>query len=341
MTRPVPDAHEADADALARALRSSSTTLLVAHVSPDADTLGSALALGLALHGLGLPAVVSLGEDPLVLPRSLAWLPGVADLLVPPGEAPARPDVAVALDSSSRDRLGVLAATFDRARLRAVVDHHPSYTGFGDLHVVDPHAPATALLALDLVDRLGAPLTAPIATCLYTGLITDTGSFRFAGTGPSTHLVAARLLAAGVRPDHVARRVYGDVPLDEVRLTAAAISRAVLEPAAAAGLGLVHTAVGRDERQVLGLGADALEPVAESLRAIAEAEVAAVLKQGDDGDWRVSLRSSGAVDVGSVAVQLGGGGHLAAGGFTAPGPPEDVLHQLRLRLDAAGPTAGP
>ena len=192
---------------IADLLRACERPVLCCHISPDGDALGSALAVALALTRLGRDPVVTFGDDPMVVPRSLSFLPG-QHLLVKPHDIVEAPELVVAFDTGSIDRLGLLAEPFSRARHTAVLDHHPSYTGFAELSLVDPDVPATAVLAMELVDKLRVPLDAEIATCLYTGLATDTGSFRYAGTTAATHELAARLLATGIAHDRIARHLW-------------------------------------------------------------------------------------------------------------------------------------
>jgi len=324
---------EADWDAAVAALTSGDKVLLLAHVSPDADALGSALAVGLALEARGVDVVVSYGDDPFVLPRVLRSLPG-QHLLVAPDSITAHPVVA-SFDVSSIERLGVLRQAAESAATFIAVDHHASYTGFAPLPLVDVAAPATAVLALELVDRLGIELTIDIATAVYSGLVTDTGSFKYAGTTPGTHDVAARLMRTGMRHDVVARHIYDDEPFAALRLLGAALDRSVLEESAVGGLGLVWTVVSRDERDALELPLDAVERVIDVLRIATESEVACVLKQDDTGAWRVSMRSKGRIDVSQVAMDLGGGGHRYAAGFTGHGEPGEVLRSVRAALDSA------
>lgn len=325
----------ADWDAVVDALTSGGPVLLLAHVSPDADALGSALAVGLALRRLGREVEVSFGDDPFVVPRPLATLPGL-DLLRPAQQV-GPPEVAVSFDVSAKQRLGVLAAVYDSAAVRVAVDHHRSYTGFGQVSVVDVAAPATAVLALELVDRLGVELTAELAEPLYAGLLTDTGAFKFAGTTPRTHEIAARLLATGIAHDVIARRIYDDESFAALQVLGRALGRAQLDPGAVDGLGLVHTTISLAERGAVPLAA--VERVIDVLRCTTEAEVAAVVKQDDTGAWRVSMRSKGAIDVSAVALELGGGGHRYAAGFTGDGDCEAVLGALRHALAQAGAAA--
>ena len=322
-----------DWDAAIAALTTGEPVLLLAHVSPDADALGSALAVGLALEKLGVDVAVSYGDVPFVVPRVLRTLPG-QHLLVAPDVVGPRPVVA-SFDVSSIERLGVLRAVAETAGTFVAVDHHSSYTGFGGLHLVDVAAPATAVLALEMVDRLGVDLDEVIAVPIYAGLVTDTGSFKYPATTSATHEVAARLLATGMRHDVVARHIYDDEPFGALRLLGTALDRSVLEESAVGGLGLVWTVVADDDRAVYGLPLDAVERVIDVLRIATEAEVACVIKQDDTGAWRVSMRSKGRVDVSAVAMGLDGGGHRFAAGFTGTGEPPEILDQVRTALAAA------
>lgn len=303
------------------AIGSAESLLLLGHVSPDGDALGSAMGAGLAIAAMpanGRPKCVqvSFGDDPFVVPANLAWMPG-QHLLVPPGEVAPDPDLVITFDASSIDRLGLLRPIAEAAPLLVAVDHHASYDDFATVGLVDVTAPATAVVAHELVRRLGVALDADIAACLYTGLITDTGSFRYAGTTAETHALAAELLGTGIAFDKIAREVFDAAPFGYLAMLGAALSRCQLEPAAAAGRGLVWTVVYADDRHEQQLAFDLVEPVIDVVRKASEAEVAMVLKEDDRGDLRVSMRSKGIVDVSAVAMALGGGGHRYAAGFTA------------------------
>ena len=330
-----PDPVEADWDQVVRQLQAADTVALACHVSPDGDALGSMLALGLALRSLGKRVVASWGGEPFEVPASYAFLPGL-DLLVPAARFPAAPELLVALDTGSADRLGSLADRVRTARCCIVVDHHASNTRFGHVNLVDREAAATAVLVAELIDRLDLPLTEELAAALYTGLITDTGVFRYAATTPSVHRLAARLLATGIRHDVIARVIYDTAPFDYVRLLGAACGRAALEVDAVGGLGLTWTTVPADDLVAAKLGLADVEGVIDVLRTAQEAEVAVVLK-GDpvDGGWKVSLRSKGAIDVGAVCTALGGGGHRFAAGFSTDDEPPQVLDRLREDLRGA------
>jgi len=310
--------------------------LLLGHVAPDGDALGSALAVGLALKKRfprkGIE--VSFGDEPFVVPANLQSLPGT-DLLVAPADVHPEPDLVMTFDASSIDRLGTLRELAENAPAIIVVDHHASYDGFGDVALVDVKAPATAVVADELIGRLSVVLDADIATCLYTGLVTDTGSFRYAGTTAKTHSFAGRLLDTGIPFDEISRELFDSAPFNYLSLLGGALSRAELVQEAAHGEGMVWTLVPAGDRQALGLAFDLVEPIIDIVRKASEAEVAVVLKEDDEGALRVSMRSKGEVDVSLVASRLGGGGHRYAAGFTADSTdPAQVIASVREQLDS-------
>lgn len=306
------------------AIADSANVLLLAHVTPDADALGSALGLGLALQGLGKQVQVTVGEPGFTTPASLDFLPGTELIRAPEDLSPA--DLVISCDVSSDARLGSAKSILEAAPASIAIDHHPSFTGFGTIHLVDPKAAATAEIVLELIDRLQVPMTLDIASAIYSGLTTDTGSFKYQSTTSHTLRTAARLLDTGVDSAKLSRLLFDDEPLAALVMMGEAVSRATLIPAAAAGQGLVYTSVSIEQRP--GLDELAVERVIEALRKTSEAEVAAVLKQADDGHWKVSMRSKTSVDVGAVANELGGGGHKHASGYSSTGDLSQTISEL-------------
>ncbi|MGY1847223.1 DHH family phosphoesterase [Blastococcus sp. SYSU DS1021] len=331
------DATRSATAVLAEAARSRATVVLSGHVQPDADALGSCLALAEALRRRGA-RVLATFPGPFTLPASLGWIPG-AEGLVPSADVPSSPDVFVALDVASPGRLGELAPLLDRAGTSVVVDHHASNPGFGRVRLVDPAAPATVTLVADLLDGLGIALDDRLATCLYAGLAADTGSFRFGSTRPETHELAARLLATGIDHAAISRRLFDTAPFSWLGLLSVVAGRAVLEPGV--GAGLVWTWSSTAEAGEHGLPGEQLEALVDVVRATEEADVACVLKGQDDGSWSVSLRSRGRTDVARVAMALGGGGHRAAAGYTSSLDREKTIEALRRELDAVSASGLP
>jgi bifunctional oligoribonuclease and PAP phosphatase NrnA len=321
------------ASVLAEAADSRATVVLSGHVQPDADALGSTLALAEGLRRRGA-RVLTTFPDPFTLPASLAWLPG-AEGLVPSSSVPSSPDVFVSLDAASPGRLGELAALLDDAGISVVVDHHASNPGFGDVRMVDGGAPATVTLVAGILDDLGITVDQHLATCLYAGLAADTGSFRFGNTRSDTHELAARLLSTGIDHSDISRRLFDTAPFGWLGLLSAVTGRAVLEPEVGDG-GLVWTWSSTAEAAEFGLPGEQLEALVDVLRSTEEADVACVLKGQDDGSWSVSLRSRGGTDLARVAMALGGGGHTLAAGYSSFLDREKTIEALRIELSASG-----
>ncbi|MGF7238641.1 MAG: DHH family phosphoesterase, partial [Frankia sp.] len=194
-------------------------------------------------------------------------------------------------------------------------------------------AASTSVVVVEILDRLGYRLTADVATALYAGLVTDTGSFRQAATNPAAHEVAARLVAAGADPTTVGWSVWGSHGFRYVGLLGDVLSRARLEPGAAGGLGLAWTTISRADFAAHALEIEHVEGVIDVLWGVREAEVAAVCKETPGGTQMVSLRSRGRIDVGVLASRFGGGGHREKAGFDAPGPPTAIIESIVAELD--------
>ena len=310
------------------ALSEAQRVLLVGHVNPDADALGSALATGMALHTLGREVQVTFPDEPFEVPAGLRFLPG-QDIVVAPDSVVAA-DVVISMDASSGDRIGRLLPIGEAAQTFIAVDHHASFIPFAGINVVDAAVPATGMLALELIDELGAELTADIAVCLYAAISSDTGSFRYAATTPDTLRVAARLMETGIDFAGIARTMFDTKSIGFLALQAEAINS--LELMQVGGLRVAVARIGIAERERHGVAFTAVESLIDVVRTVDEADIAVVLKQDDNGVWRVSTRSKGAADVGSVCTSLGGGGHRMAAGFTGSHDADATLASLLVAL---------
>lgn len=320
---------EADWRAAVAAIERAGTLVISCHVNPDGDALGSALALGRALARAGRRAEVSFSEPFVVAPHYRFLVhPGE---LTPPAQVRRGADVFVCFDAGSPDRLGTLLDAFRSAATSVVIDHHASNTRFGDVNLIDPAAPASAVLCRELLRRLGLPLDEAVATPLYTGLVTDTGRFQYQATTPETHELAAELLRAGVRQYEVARHIFETNDIRYLRLLADALARMQQVPE----VSLVWTAVSLADLARHGVGMDQTESLIDVVRTDAASDVAAVLKEQEDGTFKVSLRSKGGTDVGQVATRLGGGGHAFAAGYTSKQGMEATVATLVEALASA------
>jgi phosphoesterase RecJ-like protein len=314
-------------DRAAAVLKVASAVAIACHVNPDPDALGSSLGLAAFLAARGVAVTCSWGNDPFEPPPWMAALDG-AGFVVPPAAFPPTPEVMVALDTASADRLGTLAETADRAREVIVIDHHRTNPGFGTIVVLDPEASSTAELVFRLVKRMGGDLPDAAAASLYAGIVTDTGRFQYQATTPETLRVAAELRTHPFDHSKLARVLFEEAPLAYLRVAALALERIQLVPEAS----LVWTYVTQTDLSRAGATLGDTDDLIDLVRVAREADVACVIKQQADGAFKVSLRSKEATDVGAVAQQFGGGGHRLAAGYTAPDGVDESVRQLIAAL---------
>jgi len=313
---------EVGADRVAQLLAPPGRKVLVTtHRKPDGDAAGSMIGLTRILEGLGHDVVMWHVEGP-GLPDDLAWLLGPDEAVVGGPVADHEERLVVSVDAATSHRM----TDDDPSALGGPIiniDHHHDNPMWGHYNFVDGGASSSAEMVVRVADALGAEITREVALPLYVGLVTDTGRFSYGSTGAQAHAVAARLIDAGVDPAAVFRRVYEGVPFGDVRLVGRALAgaRSELE-------GRLIIAVITDD-DVTEAGGQNSDGVVEALRAVAGAEVAAVIRQVH-GAWRVSVRASGdTVDVSAIAALEGGGGHRAAAGFTSQRDPDAIIALIR------------
>jgi bifunctional oligoribonuclease and PAP phosphatase NrnA len=303
-------------------LIAAGTVGIVCHVFPDADTIGAGLALALVLSHTGKDVQVAFAA-PAVLPESLQTLPG-GHLLVAPESMHPEPDLVVTVDIPSVNRLGALRGLADLGGEVLVIDHHASNQLFGTANYVDPSADSTTMLVAELLDAWDKPIDASVAHCLYAGLTTDTGSFRWASA--RAHRLAARLLELGVDNASISRTLLDTHPFSWLPMLARVLSSARLVPKAAGGRGLVYAVVAHQEWA--SARPEEVESIVDIVRTTSQAEVAAVFKEIEPAHWSISMRAKTAVDLAAVASSFGGGGHRLAAGYSASGTADDVVRAL-------------
>ena len=299
---------------------------LVCHVSPDGDALGSTLALHHVLLAAGVDSVASF-PPPFVVAPHYRDLPGL-ELLTPPEQVAHEPEVMVTFDCGALARLGDLATTAKAANELIVVDHHASNERYGTINVIDPAAAASGVLVRRLVAALGLPLTRDAAICLYAALICDTGRFQYESTTCEVFGLAQELAQFDLPIAALSRTLFEEHRFAYLQLVADVLGRAELVPEKH----FVWTKVTQDDLERRNVTFEEVEGMIDLVRRTREAEVACVLKEADDGAWRVSLRSLGAVDVCKIAQHEGGGGHRFAAGFTSDDPAEEVVKRLLAEL---------
>ena len=303
LTQPLADA--------AAAIHQSRTIVIACHVNPDGDALGSLLGLALALLPLG-KTLTCLSED------------GVPDILkfLPSADRVQRTtnitdfDLALVVDSGDLPRVGrTVQPIISRARQVVDIDHHVTTGAFGDIRVLDARAASTAEIVYALLQTLQAPITPEIATCLFTGIITDTGSFRFQNVTPNTLRVAAALLEAGAPPAFISEHVFENRTFAATRLLGHALSSLRQTPD-----GIVWASITASDFAEIGATDQDTEGIVSYVRGVRDAEVGILFREMAGGGIRVSLRSRETVNVAAVAEKFGGGGHRMASGCTVPLP---------------------
>ncbi|MGD8464075.1 MAG: bifunctional oligoribonuclease/PAP phosphatase NrnA [Anaerolineae bacterium] len=294
--------------------------LMITHVAPDGDAIGSLLGLGWYLQALGKLVTLAC-EDPV--PDSYRSLPG-SDRVVQ--RVDGAYDLVISLDCSDRRRMG---SVYDDAWTSIPViniDHHVTNTLFGTVNWVDVSRAATAHIILDLADAYQWQTTEAIATCLLTGIVTDTRSFRTSNVDRDTVQAALHLMDAGASLSEVARRSLEQRPLSTVRLWGQAFERLHLED------GILWTEITSDMRRAVGLPENGSKGLANFLSGIREAQVVVVFAERDDDTVDVGMRSVPGIDVAQVALSLGGGGHPQASGCTLAEPLPDVKDRVLTEL---------
>ncbi|WP_156690617.1 DHH family phosphoesterase [Mycobacterium sp. Marseille-P9652] len=307
-------------------LSGAETVAVLAHVHPDADTIGAGLALALVLDRCGKHVEVSFAA-PAKLPESLASLPG-CHLLVEPGAMRRDADLVVTVDVPSVKRLGALSDMAAPGRQVLVVDHHATNDMFGSANFIDVSADSTTMMVAEILDTWGKRIDPDVAHCIYAGLTTDTGSFRWASARALR--LAARLVELGVDNAAISRTLMDSHPFGWLPLLSRVLSTAQLLPEAAGGLGLVCAVVGN--RDWVTSRPEEVESIVDIVRTTQQAEVAAVFKEVSPGEWSVSMRAKADVDLAAVASRFGGGGHRLAAGYSTTGSISDAVASLRAAL---------
>ncbi len=298
-------------------LNKSRTILVASHANPDGDAVGALLALGLALKAMN-KGVCIYNESPI--PAVYRFLPSVSAIgqTVP---VPAVFDSVVILDCGAIERIGTVVAHIRKSPMIINVDHHVTNTRFGHLHLIDPEACSSAEIVYRLVKELPVKIDCPMATAIYTGILTDTGSFRFSNTNKAAFAICAEMIASGANPYDVAQYVYGHYSLGRIKLLNLALDSLHITPNGKISI----MSLTQEMLKITGTQAEDIDGIINYARRIEDVEVAALIHEigGDENQkksgrayYHVSLRSDGSVDVARIASQFGGGGHANAAGFS-------------------------
>ena len=307
-------------DQVLQEIRGRRRLIVTSHARPDGDGIGSALACAQILRRMGKQADVVMHDG---VPRIYQSLP-FADRVIHSESVPPNDGVIILeCDSIKRTLLNGLEDCF-----LINIDHHGTGKHFAQVNWIDSSAMATAELIYRMASLAGVPLDADIATCLYTAIMTDTGSFMFEGTNEHTFAVARELVLAGADPAHCARNIYFGQSTAKLRLLGAALANLHRQGA------IAWIWVTKEEMERFGAREEDCEGLVNYALSIGDVQVAIFFRELPDARWRVSLRSKGEINVATVAEYFGGGGHKCASGCSIDGPMGVAVSRVIDRLQA-------
>jgi len=306
-------------------IRARRRFVVTSHARPDGDGIGSALALGEILRAMGKDAEVVMHDGVPRIYRNLPFADGVVQAGAVPANFPA--EGAVILLECDSTRRTLLEGLEDYFLIN--IDHHASGRNFADINWIDSSVMATAELVFRLARLACVPVDPDMATCLYTALMTDTGSFMFEGTNEHTFTVGRELVLAGADPALCARHIYFGHSTNKMRLLGAALSNLHREGP------LAWIGVTQEQMTRFGAREEDCEGLVNYALSIGDVQVAIFFRELADGRFRISLRSKGAVNVSTVAEYFGGGGHKCASGCSIEGPLAVAVSRMvdRLRVE--------
>jgi len=290
------------------------------HINPDADAIGSELALYSFLNELNKKVWIVNNDK---TPSIYSFLPNVEKIsYIPPSETF---DVLLVLDVANLERIGSkLSKTLPDGKKLVCIDHHVTNETFADYNIIEPKACATCEILYRLIKQHGMKIGKERAICLYTGIMDDTGCFRYSNTTPNAHRVAAELISEGVQVNDIYRKVYETVPQGTIHLLAKVLSTLKLTPDGK----IAWFYVNQEMFNQTGTTPEDVENFANYPRSIDTVDVVIFLRELEDGKTKVSFRSQNNVAVNQIAKNYGGGGHKYAAGCIVDMPYEKLAEQL-------------
>ena len=313
-------------------LKNSRTVLLASHENPDGDAIGSLLALGLALNLLQKKTTL---YNPSPIPAVYRFLPSVTRVVKHLRKGDDF-DTAVILDCGDIERIGDGAAIAAQVPVTINVDHHITNTGFGTYQLIDTQACATAEIVYRLIKALDISISRDIADSIYTGILTDTGSFRFSNTNHAAFAICEEMIACGADPYQIAQHVYGKYSLGRIKLLNLALDS--IEISRNGRLSMMT--VTKEMLTKTGTQPEDADGLINYARRIEAVAVAALIQEQANNrgslkknQFHVSLRSDGTVDVARIAASFGGGGHASASGFSIQAPLADIKDRIFMLAD--------
>lgn len=299
-----------------------SSFLVVSHVQPDGDAISSTTVIAWLLERLGKRFVL-VNESPL--PSRLQYLQRFQDINVLK-ESPLEGsfDAVITVDCADFRRVGIAETLFSPQAEILNIDHHPTNDAFGAVNVIVPHAAATVEILYDLIIAAGFEPDLDCGTAIYTGLLTDTGGFRYSNTSPRVMEIAAKLLALGVSGSKLADLLLERMTIAKLRLLQTMLSRLVFSE----NLQIGWLYVTKNDLAEIGAVPEDLEGIVNYALNVDGVEVGILFKESEDGSVKASLRSAGKADVAAIAQSFGGGGHVRAAGCRLEGPLKEAIEVM-------------
>lgn len=311
------------------AVKNSKNILILSHVNPDGDTLGTMCALRGSIYKQYKKKAEMLILSKL--PKVYEFLPFIREVkTIDMFDKSREYDLVIAVDVASIDRLIDAQILFEKAKFSVNIDHHRTNNEYGNLAVVEPKASSSGEVLYKILRELDWKTDLDIATCFYTAILTDTGGFRFENTSTEVFKIAAELTSMGIIPKDLYRKCYESKSKAIVLFQNYCVGKAVFSKDDK----IVYTTVYKKDIEKFGVGDDATDGIAEVLRAIISTDVSFVVKEVGDKVCKISMRSK-KIDVAEVCSKFGGGGHKFAAGCTVKCPCDDTLKKLLAEIDKA------
>ncbi|WNR46689.1 DHH family phosphoesterase [Paenibacillus roseipurpureus] len=296
--------------------------LVVSHIQPDGDAASSTYATGWILTQLG-KSFTMINEG--AMPSKFSFLQGSQQTIDYSEKAPTRQfQTIISVDCADFSRMGRISTLFDEQAQLLNIDHHPTNDCFGSCHLIKHDAAATVQILYDLAILMNLEPDIAFGECIYTGLLTDTGGFRYSNTTSEVMKIGASMLELGVRGAEIAEEVLERMTYSQIVLLQKALSTLSF----AYERKLAWLAVSLADLEVIGASSDDLDGLVNYPRNVEGVEVGMLIKEKAPGVIKISLRSSGLVDVAAIAQSLGGGGHVRASGCTILGTLDEAVAKM-------------
>ncbi|MGJ0846751.1 DHH family phosphoesterase [Tissierella praeacuta] len=293
---------------------------IVSHVQPDGDNIGSILALWMAIKKIKDKVFILKTDD---IPSDFLFLPNVNEIKEFNDEG--KIDMFIALDTSDENRLGKNKELLNKAKTIINIDHHISNTNFGHINIVDSNAAATGELVYNLIKKMNIPMDKDIASCIYTAISSDTGSFMYDNTSAETHRIIAELIDIGIDKSNININLYQNKSLERTMLFIKSLE--TLRLYFNNNVALIK--VTQDMLNKANAKMEDTEGIVSFIREIAPVEVGIILKEFKENEIKVSMRSKRFIDVSAICASFNGGGHIRAAGCTINSP-MDIAEKLIL-----------